>query len=240
MTFEKIMEFISNNRSQFMVLSGISLTVIGLVLILDLIDKQVFQRFLGRFNPLIVFLVVVVCGFIFLYFLSSHKWFTIYTRESLKAVFPYLGIAVLLAAVMAIADTKIMFPADTNVLFPKSLLFYPAIGFLAEIAFHIIPLSILVALSIPLFKQANPSALIWILIFIVSLVEPVYQASFMVSSGRYPLWAVLYVGAHIYIISLIQLIIFKKFDFTSMYAFRLVYYLFWHIIWGILRLKLLF
>ena len=39
---------------------------------------------------------------------------------------------------------------------------------------------------------------------------------------------------------LAQLLIFKKYDFNSMYAFRLVYYLFWHIGWGHLRLRLLF
>jgi hypothetical protein len=44
----------------------------------------------------------------------------------------------------------------------------------------------------------------------------------------------------IYVINLQQLRIFRRFDFTSMYAFRLLYYLFWHILWGNLRLVVLF
>jgi hypothetical protein len=31
-----------------------------------------------------------------------------------------------------------------------------------------------------------------------------------------------------------------RYGFLSMYAFRLVYYLHWHIVWGYLRLQLLF
>jgi hypothetical protein len=38
----------------------------------------------------------------------------------------------------------------------------------------------------------------------------------------------------------LQLYVFRRFDFASMYAFRLVYYAYWHILWGVIRLKVLF
>ncbi|MCB9291467.1 MAG: hypothetical protein H6560_29470 [Lewinellaceae bacterium] len=41
---------------------------------------------------------------------------------------------------------------------------------------------------------------------------------------------------HIFLINLIQLWLFKRYDFVSMYTFRLVYYLIWHIGWGWVRL----
>ena len=37
-----------------------------------------------------------------------------------------------------------------------------------------------------------------------------------------------------------ELLIFKRYDFIAMYAFRLVYYLIWHIVWGYARLRSLF
>lgn len=44
-------------------------------------------------------------------------------------------------------------------------------------------------------------------------------------------------GLHVFLINLSQLMIFKRYD---LYSFRLVYYIFWHIVWGYMRLKLLF
>ena len=51
--------------------------------------------------------------------------------------------------------------------------------------------------------------------------------------------SVLYVSLHIFLINLIQLWLFKRYDFVSMYTFRLVYYLIWHIGWGWVRLEVL-
>ena len=57
---------------------------------------------------------------------------------------------------------------------------------------------------------------------------------------RYPVCAVAYVGLHVFLINLIQLLIFKRYDFVTMYSFRLVYYLFWHMRWGPKEMLLLF
>jgi hypothetical protein len=42
------------------------------------------------------------------------------------------------------------------------------------------------------------------------------------------------------VINLVQLTLFRRYDFLTMYAFRLVYYLVWHVAWGHLRLQVLF
>ena len=141
---------------------------------------------------------------------------------------------------MMLADTKIVFPEDTNIKFPESIMFYPAIGFFVEILFHVLPLTLSVIIMKVILKNQSLDNIIWISIFIVAIIEPVYQSMHMANSGRFALWAVIFVGMHIFLINTFQLALFKKYDFISMYTFRLVYYLFWHIVWGHFRLQLLF
>jgi hypothetical protein len=237
---ERIIKLISNNRLQYLVYIGLSLGALGFTGILYFSNKLLFQRFLGRMNPLIAFLFASVLGFILLSWLLSQKWFAIYEKDNLKGILCSSSLAALLGIIMILVDTRIVFPADTNILFPESLLFYPAIGFLAEILFHVLPLTALLVVLNAIVKNADFETIVWICIPLVSLLEPVYHAMNMASSNQFPSWAVMYVGFHVFLINFFQLLIFKKYDFTSMYSFRLVYYLFWHIGWGYTRLRLLF
>ena len=239
-TVGKMMESISNDRLQYLVFMVLSLVVLGFTVILYFSSSQPFQRFIGSINPLIGFLVVIVLGFISLSLLLSQNWFAIYEAENLKKLLPPSLLAALLGIIMILVDTKIIFPADMNILFPESLLFYPAIGFLVEILFHVLPLTVLIFVLNSIFKNLGSENIIWIGILVVSFLEPIYHVTDMVRSNQYPLWAVIYVGLHVLLINFFQLLIFKRYDFVSMYAFRLVYYLFWHIVWGVVRLRVLF
>ena len=69
-------------------------------------------------------------------------------------------------------------------------------------------------------------------------IEPIYQN--VIGSAGMPLWANGYIFLHIFLINLAELAIFRRYDFVSMYSFRLLYYLLWHIIWGYSRLRMLF
>jgi hypothetical protein len=237
---EQIMELVSNQRSQYLVFIGLSIGVAGLIAIVYSSSNLIFQRFLGRINPFVAFLFVFLLGLFFLSYLLSQGWFAIYERANLTGLLRSSGLAALLGLIMILVDLKIVFPPDTNVLFPESVLFYPAIGFFAEILFHVLPLSVLLISLTSIFKNISFDNIIWICIPIVALLEPIYQTIPMGSSNRYPLWAIVYVGLHVFLINLFQLLIFKRYDFISMYSFRLVYYLFWHIGWGYMRLRLLF
>jgi hypothetical protein len=42
------------------------------------------------------------------------------------------------------------------------------------------------------------------------------------------------------VFTLVELNMFRRYDFVSMYAFRVVFYLWWHVIWGSVRLRWLF
>jgi hypothetical protein len=48
-----------------------------------------------------------------------------------------------------------------------------------------------------------------------------------------------FTAVHILLFGLAELYIFLRFDFISMYAFRIVYYAYWHVAWGHARLLML-
>jgi hypothetical protein len=66
--------------------------------------------------------------------------------------------------------------------------------------------------------------------------EPTFQVLF----GGETLALSVYTWFHVFAMAFLQLYVFRRYDFVSMYTFRLVYYMFWHIGWGYLRLRLLF
>ena len=103
-----------------------------------------------------------------------------------------------------------------NVPFPESLLFYPVIGFMAEIVFHVLPLSLLLMALPTIFKNIRLGTTVWISILIVALLEPTFQAVLNVidapligASHQYTWWAVGYDWLHIFLINLFQLLMFR-------------------------------
>jgi len=167
--------------------------------------------------------------------LKTRGWFEIYASRSWRGMGVAAMIATLFGIEAVIAESANLFrmPADMNVPPPWSLLFYPVIAYVAEVVFHLVPLVLLLVVLSTLFK--NRSALIWLCILLVSLVEPGYQVL-----GKPFSWAGAYVALHVFAINFLQLYLFRRYDFMTMYAFRVIYYLYWHIIWGQLRLELLF
>jgi hypothetical protein len=234
----KVNELVANERLQYQILIGLSFGIAGLALSLYLGDRYIFQRFLGNTDPLITISFIILLSIILLSFFLSQRWFKIYSNTSPKQLLLPFSLAVPLAAGIILVDYKVLFPEDLNILFPESLLFYPAIAYVAEVIFHLLPLSLLIILATSLFKEADHNSTIWLCILIVALLEPVFQTVGFL--GKYPSWAVVYVFLHVLAINLIQLGLFKRYDFISMYAFRVVYYILWHIIWGRIRLELLF
>lgn len=89
------------------------------------------------------------------------------------------------------------------------------------------------------FKGLRFENSIWPCMLIVASIEPVFQTA-LGSTRPYPTWVIGYVFLHIFTINFCQLLIFKHYDFVSMYSFRLVYYTFWYIVWENVRLNLLF
>ncbi len=241
-------------NKQYIAFGVLSLVVIGLTAILSLSrvtfaqpyrgivrvnPAGFFHSFFGSINPLLAVAVIAVIGVASLGFLQSRGWFEIFTMKgTLRGMAVSALIATLFGIEVMIAETTNIFrlPADTNVPLPWSLLFYPAIGYVVEIVFHAIPLTLLLAVLGPLFKKLNMPGLIWLCILVVSLLEPIFQVRLEQSFSL----AQAYIGLHIFAINFLQLYVFRRYDFFSMYSFRLFYYMYWHIIWGTLRLQWLF
>jgi len=236
----KIKEFLYKERLQYLVFIGLSIGVAGLTGIGYFSNHLLFQRFLGRINPFVAILFIIFLGVVLLSFLLSRGWFAIFRKKNLKGLLRRSGLAALFALAAILVDLKVVLPAGMNIVFPVSLAFYPVMGFIVEIFFHVLPLSLILLIQILLSGDKSQSKLFWgIGIFMVSLLEPILQV--MAGYSRpVPSWILVWTGMHVFFINLTQLIIFKRHDFVSMYSFRLVYYLIWHIIWGVVRLRVLF
>ena len=194
-----------------------------------------FESYFGSIPPLLAIAFVTVVGFVSLGLLRSGGWFQIRTSNTLRGVGFSAAIATIFGIWQACADLFVTrFPKDINVPAPQSLLFYPAMGYVVEVLFHALPLAVLLVVlgRLPLKLKPNTTIVIWLCIVFVASLEPVLVHMRMGSSA--------YVGAFVFVFTLVELYVFRRYDFVSMYSFRLVYYLWWHIIWGYLRLRWLF
>lgn len=227
----------TNNRTQYSILAILFLSMVVATGILNYSDPEFFQRFLGGVNPLVAILISGVVGAFLLYLLLIKGLFAIYRKPKLKELAPYLGLVTLFAAIAIFIDWKIVFPADINMSFPGSLLFYPAIAFLVEMLFHVVPLSLIVFLLLFLFRTADREKLIEAAILSVAVLEPTYQVIFTEMDAS---WAVTLLWVNLFFFNITQLLAFKRHGFISMYLLRLLYYAIWHIVWGYFRLSLLF
>lgn len=225
-------------RPQIVVLLGLSVGIVALTTVAYGLERQLFNRFLGRINPILASAIIVLVGGLILTFFVAREWFAIYTPISPERFLWPAALAIVLAGGMILVDSRIVMAEDINAPFPYSILYYPVVGYAAEILFHVLPLFLLLAVSQTLFSGFRFDSFVWPCIVLVSLIEPVFQAQPMV--GRFPAWGTAYVFLNVWVINMTGLWLFDRYDFVSMYAFRLMYYLFWHVIWGHARLGLLF
>lgn len=246
MALNRLYKKLISERLQYLVFIGLSLGVAGLAGISyfsnSLRALSGFRRFLDGLNPLLGVFFIFILGTFLLSCLLSRGWFSIYKNENLRGLLVSSSLAANFALLIILLESArvVVFPADINILFPASLLFYPVIGYFVEIIFHVFPLSLLLLFLTSLSKKLTYGKIIWPCFLMVSLLEPILQA-FLGFSAQYPLWTNLYGNfLHVFFINLSQLAIFKRYGFTSMFTFRLVYYILWHVVWGYLRLHLLF
>lgn len=225
-------------RQHYLIIGILSIFVIGATMILADSGQDVFQRFFGDLAPLFVITLFVVIGGLSLIVLNYKSPFRICRIERVRTgVVRSVTLAILFSIAAVIADLVWRFPENINVAWPESLLFYPVMGYAAEMVFHVIPLAILILFCGLITGRRIPDKLIWFLIIMVALLEPAFQLGFAAK----PLSPTgVFTGIHVLAINLCQLYLFKRYDFVTMFSFRLVYYLFWHIVWGYLRIGILY
>lgn len=224
-------------RRQYLAFVVVSITWLGLTMISLPSSSDHFRRFFGDTNPIFVVLAACVVGAAALGILSYRGFKILEGRPTLRGMALSVGLATILALAIVIADIVIRYPQNMNVPVPQALLFYPVVGFVAEIVFHVAPLAVLMFVFAPLLKRTGSAPFMWLCVLFVATLEPSFQVLF---EGRPFSWAAIYTWIHVFAISFLQLHVFRRHDFMSMFAFRLSYYAYWHILWGVLRLRLLF
>ncbi len=215
-------------------LAAVGMAAVALVLSAPF-QSAPYARFFGTAPAFAVLPATMVLGLILLPFLVRMRWVSasIPTGKELVGI---VILASLFAAPTIAVDWIAPFGADINAPLPVALAFYPAIAFLVEVVFHLLPLAILAGIA--WLAGADPR---WFLpaALLVALAEPVFQVIFGATPDA-PLWRDVYLVVHLFAFSLVQLWLLRHKGFLGALAFRLVYYGWWHIIWGWLRLDLIF
>lgn len=224
--------------TQVMAFAGLLLIVATAVALLSRSHSAVFQPYFGRIPPLVAIAITIAAGALCLHLLTDRGWFDVLnTTTYLQGLAVSAALVAVFAVEVTILDLIVRFPADMNVPWPQSLLFYPAIAYVVEIVFHVLPLALLLGI-LTLFTGGTASGrLVWLCIVLTALIEPTYQLAFV--DNRFS-WSAIYLWVRLFAFNLVQLALFRRFDFMTMYSFRLLYYAYWHIVWGYARLHILF
>ena len=110
-----------------------------------------------------------------------------FQKENMR-YWPIIGlISIPFFIAVAIMDYFFPFAEDINVLLPESLLFYPVMGFIAEMIFHVAPLLLFYGGITALFKRVDRKTILIVIIIVVSMIEAVFQFVFDTSTTR-PIW----------------------------------------------------
>lgn len=223
---------------QFLAYLALCTLIIAVTVVLIPTSIPDFQRFFGTPHPLMVVVTAALLGGGALRLLQARDWAEI-TKGSVtvRGIRLSAGLATVFAVVIVIADVVLRYPEGINVPLPQAALFYPVVGFVAEIVFHVLPFTLLMLILSPLRGRLTDGKRIGISIALTALAEPTFQISF---AGGPLTWIDAYTWIHVFSISLLQLYVFRRYDFVSMYAFRLIYYAYWHVLWGAIRLPLFF
>ena len=219
---------------QYVGLGATAAMAVVLAIVQTHLDRSVFTRYLGPFDPVAVMILVSGLAFVSLGYLRSHSAFAIIGGgRALDSLRFTVWVAPLFALAAISADLLLRYPRDMNVGAPDAFAFYPVIGFLVEVCLHAVPLALLIALF---SRSGIPSErTFWFMAIAIATLEAVFQMATAVTVAT-----AIFSGIHLLAFGLVQLYVFRRFGFMSMYTFRIAYYYLWHIAWGAARLRLLF
>ena len=216
-------------------LAAASLAAVAASIVLDRLSSDAFGTVLGIARPVGPVVAVVVLGFVGWLVLSRRSWIPGVT-EGLAGYRLAVLIGLALPIPVIVVDWMGGFERGINAPAPDSLLFYPSIVVVAEFVFHVAPLSAAAILAL-LFGRAERAFKLVGLSAAVAI-EPILQIIW--GAGRSPAWASVYVGVQLVVFNVIGVYLLLRFGILRALLYRLSYYVVWHILWGYLRLELLF
>ena len=231
---------IKHERTQVRAFAILSAGMLAFTALACINHTDLFKRFFDLLHPeLVVYLVSLVGLFAILLLLKTTP-FRILGTAPRKGILWSLLLALPFGAVIILIDLLAPFPEDIALPFPVALLIYPSMGFVAEIIFHIVPFTFLVLVLSALFKKIRTEKILGFSILVTAFLESIYHMTNLSGTVQFSNWILLLVGFHILLFSLCQLMLFRRYDFFTMYAFRMAYYLIWHVAWGTFRINILF
>ncbi len=198
-----------------------------------------FANYFGAIPPVPATLIVVAVAALAHWLLRSMGAFRVWgssRRRSGLVLAVAAGAALALPTV--VADLIWAFPRDINVAPPQAFLFYPLMGYVAETAFHLVPLTAVLLLVRAVTGKCSNRA-VWIAILLAAAVEPVFQASGVFGTDSVAALDI-FMLVHLYLFGIILLAVYRRHDFVTAYLLRLAYYLVWHILWGVGRLSVVY
>jgi len=224
---------------QSLVLVAVCVAAVMGAVVLHLTGSEAFQPFFGPIHPVLATSALMLLALGSLRFLDSGDWVLVDRPLIGRRRFAIpAALATALAVPVVLVDLMGGFPEELNVLPPDSLVFYPVIALVAETVFHVVPLALLMLGTRRWVAEADHATVLVVSLIAVALPEPIYQV--VAGAGESPLWANAYVAVHLLVFNLLAVYWLRRYGFFSMLSFRLVYYVWWHIAWGALRLRVLF
>ncbi len=209
--------------------------VVAASVVLVVRGSNAYELVLGIARPIVPLVAIVGFGFLGWLVLSKRSWIPS-QADGAVGYRPAVLIGLTLPVPVIIVDWLGGFGRGINAPFPDSLLFYPSIAVIAEFVFHVAPLAIAATLAF-LFRRVG-RALEIVGLGAAVVIEPVLQVVW--GSEVSPAWAVAYVGVQLLAFNVVGVYLFRNFGILRVLVYRLSYYLVWHILWGSIRLHLLF
>lgn len=204
------------------------LAAVPLVLVLPADAAARFRGYGMGLPPVVMLAASGLAGAVALAGLDRLGFFMPGPRQCRAGIIRAVALGSALAVPTILVDLAHPFPATMNAAFPASLIFYPSIALVAEAAFHLVPLALLLTLlRRPLVAIA-----------LAACVEPVFQTAF--AAPGEPIWQTAFVAVNVFAIGFLQIVLLRRYGIAALLALRLTYYLWWHIVWGGLRLEILF
>jgi hypothetical protein len=212
-----------------------SLLAIAASIALVALGSHAYESVLGIARPVGPLAAVVAFGFVGWMILSGRSWIPERT-DGAVGYRPAALIGLTLPVPVIIVDCLGGFGRGINAPAPDSFLFYPSIAVVAEFVFHIAPLAIAAMLAL-VIRRAGRVLEIFGLGAAVAI-EPILQVAW--GHGVSPAWANAYVGVQVLAFNVIGVYLLRRFGILRVLVYRLSYYLVWHVLWGEVRLGLLF
>ncbi len=198
-----------------------------------------FIRYFGYTYPPLVLFGALLLALLAQFLYRASAWGAPPDSGNLKRAWKKILLAATFALPSVGLDLLGTFARDINVPWPSSLFFYVIIAHVVETIFHLVPL----ALSYSIFGVFRPHMLpvhrLMYSLPLVASLEPVFQCIAGIRDGS-PLWSMSALFVALYLFNYYQLQLFIKHGFLAMFGSRISYYLLWHILWGELRLPILF